>query len=100
MKTIRSVATTPRRRGPKPVSTGGSVSLLATEQDTLGGRGPSCVRNLLIPISTHPGSSSLPLQSSAGNGYVDTWISTQAQPGVCCSVLWLVGWKNYDIVAG
>jgi hypothetical protein len=63
------MATTCRRRRPKLISISGCVSLLAIEQGTPGVRELLNARNLLIPASIHPGSSSLPLQSSAGNGF-------------------------------
>lgn len=65
IKTIRSITTTCRRRGPKLVFIGGRVSLLAAEQDTLGDRGLLSVRNLLIPVSTPSESLSLFTQSTA-----------------------------------
>lgn len=70
-----------RRRGPKLVSTSGRVSLLAFKQDTLGVRP--------VTISTILGVQVSPRSHRLG-----------AAVDIEYRVLWLVGWKYYNLVAG
>jgi len=71
MKTTRLVATTRRRRRPKPVLTSRYTRLLATRQGTLRVRRSLDIRNLLIPTLIPPKDSSPLAQSSARSGIVD-----------------------------